>query len=588
MIEYKEGKIIKTANYYEKIYFDLSNIVSSMQCDGNLGISSFSISNGTHVFLKNSYYGNIEILGNSKHELQKKTVSMLGSVQEVQLQETRITTYYARTSPSIVLTFDQEVTYHFGFALDLNDMAIYKGKEISFEIIESENKIKILLKDVGTLYLESDGKFFLKEVEGSFLHCKVEKPTYFKIEVDVCREYESIIKEALEYNDSLVEDSYEGFKKSYYASCMNASLSMWKEIDGFKGLFAGIHYQRPARTYYRDSYYTALPLVKGYPLLIKEQILTLARGVFDDYSTPSGVGIDGQYWWKDHHDGLFYLWLLLDEYDLVHKDESIYQEEVKGITFKEYLRKCTIHMTTLLDEKNLFYRTSYDRHDWVDNVYREGYIMYIESLGAQAFKVAGRILKEERYIKISNKMIESIEEVLWNEDKGYYSNYKNERYHEDHCSIDTVLYAFFDLGNKERKRKMLEKMERILESKNNKEHSFGSFGTFSVFPPYQYKEHLVEKSSYPYYYHNGSDWPYFSSMYALTKFKNDMEYEYSLFQWFHTMVEQGHYTPIEFYTPTYPVGGMLQGWSGVGAYTLQQIIKKGGHINATVSGVKRF
>lgn len=575
MIEYKEGKVIKTAYYHEKMYFDLSNLVSSLQCDGNLGISSFSLSNKYHVFVKNSYYGNIEVKGSTKHELQKKIVSMLGSIQEVQLQDICSTTYYARTTPSIVITFDQEVTYHFGFALDLVDLALYKGKEVSFEVEESKNELKIMLKDVGTLYVQSDGEFFLKEIEGSFIHSKVDNATYLKIEVDTCREYKEIIEEAIEYNQRLINNEYEGFIKSYYASCMNASLSMWKEIDEFKGLFAGIHYQRPARTYYRDSYYTALPLVKEYPLLMKEQILTLARGVFDDLSTPSGVGMNGQYWWKDHHDGLFYIFLLLDEYDVIHKDESIYEEEVKGSIFKEFLVTISNHLLTLFDQNNLFYRKPYDRHDWVDNVYREGYIMYIQSLGAQACKIAGRILQDERYSNASTKIIEGIERVLWNEEKGYYSNYKNDLYHEDHCSIDTVLYAYFDLGNKERKRSMLERMENILESKNNKDHPFGSFGTFSVFPPYQYKEHLVEKSSYPYYYHNGSDWPYFSSIYALTKFKNDMEYEYSLFQWFHTMIEEGHYTPIEFYTPTYPVGGMLQGWSGVGAYTLQQISKRG-------------
>jgi hypothetical protein len=39
-------------------------------------------------------------------------------------------------------------------------------------------------------------------------------------------------------------------------------------------------------------------------------------------------------------------------------------------------------------------------------------------------------------------------------------------------------------------------------------------------------------------------------------------------RWFEVGLLQGFATPVEYYSPFYPVGGMLQGWSAFAAFVL--------------------
>ena len=111
-------------------------------------------------------------------------------------------------------------------------------------------------------------------------------------------------------------------------------------------------------------------------------------------------------------------------------------------------------------------------------------------------------------------------------------------------------------------------MERLLESKNNSEQGAGDWGTMCVYPFYKNAEHIVQKSSLPYYYHNGGDWPYLSCMYAYAKLMYGMDYMYPLTRWFEYNIRQGNYTPIEFFSPVHPKGSLLQAWSSTGAFVL--------------------
>ena len=59
-----------------------------------------------------------------------------------------------------------------------------------------------------------------------------------------------------------------------------------KSFAGFSGFFAGVNYAAPARTYYRDGYYTALAVLPYRPDWVRAQIVTLARGVADHAKGP--------------------------------------------------------------------------------------------------------------------------------------------------------------------------------------------------------------------------------------------------------------------------------------------------------------
>ncbi|MCI9290853.1 MAG: hypothetical protein HFE32_03555, partial [Clostridia bacterium] len=162
----------------------------------------------------------------------------------------------------------------------------------------------------------------------------------------------------------------------------------------------------------------------------------------------------------------------------------------------------------------------------------------------------------------------AINDILWDEEKGWYVNYKSDKFTEDNLSIDTVVMVLFGLASEERADRMLKNMQDLLESKNNKEQGAGDFGTLSVYPFYKNTQDIVQKSSLPYYYHNGGDWPYLSCVYAYAKLMRGMDYMYPLTRWFEFNAEKGNYTPIEFFSPVHPDGSMLQAWSSSGAFVL--------------------
>jgi hypothetical protein len=173
--------------------------------------------------------------------------------------------------------------------------------------------------------------------------------------------------------------------------------------------------------------------------------------------------------------------------------------------------------------------------------------------------------KSESYKNKYEKVKKAINDLLFDEKRGYFVNYKDGDFVEDNLSIDTVTIALFGLSTKERIERTLKNMEQILESKNNSEQILGDFGVLSVYPFYR-ADAVVDKSSLPYYYHNGGDWPYLSAAYAYAKLTNGMDYKYPLTRWFEFNVKKGNFTPVEFFSPAHKDGSLMQGWSAMGAF----------------------
>ena len=154
------------------------------------------------------------------------------------------------------------------------------------------------------------------------------------------------------------------------------------------------------------------------------------------------------------------------------------------------------------------------------------------------------------------------------EDLGYYVNYLSKDSVEDNLSIDTVLSIIFEISDSNKTERILNAMEKHLESKNNSSQPYEDWGVLCCFPPYKYASHLVEKSSYPYVYHNGSDWPYQSALYAFAKLIKGKKYEYPLMRWFEYGLSQDWSTPVEYYNPITGRGSNLQAWSGMASFTI--------------------
>ena len=350
---------------------------------------------------------------------------------------------------------------------------------------------------------------------------------------------------------------------AFQAYTLNAAFSSYKSFDGFQGFFAGVNYAAPARTYYRDGYYTALAVLPYRPDWVRAQLVTLARGIADDGSCGSAVDANGAPWWRDHVDSPLFFALLLYAYVANTADSGILDESQIGRKLSAILEQTIAAM----DENGLIPRSPASRHDWADNVFREGYVTYVQCLAFGALQLGGSLLPQsERYREAAQRIKAGVNKILWDETLGYYVNFKSSQETETNLSIDTVFAALFDLALPDRATRMLTQMETLLETRHNTR--YGEFGTMCVYPPYACAARLVEKSAEPLRYHNGADWPYLSALYAFAKKMYGMEYRYALTRWYERGLAQGYATPWEYDSPYYPVGGMLQGWSAFAAFVL--------------------
>lgn len=350
---------------------------------------------------------------------------------------------------------------------------------------------------------------------------------------------------------------------AFQAYALNAAFSSYKSFAGFQGFFAGVNYAAPARTYYRDGYYTALAVLPYRPDWVRAQLVTLARGIADDGSCGSAVDAQGAPWWHDHVDSPLFFALLLYAYVASTADRGILDD----LQIVRKLAAILDRTVAALDENGLLPRSPASRHDWADNVFREGYVTYVQCLAFGALKLGGSLLPEhERYYKAAERIKTGVNQILWDETLGYYVNFKTPMETETNLSIDTVFAALLELAPPDRARRTLSQMEALLETQHNTR--YGEFGTMCVYPPYASAARLVEKSADPLRYHNGADWPYLSSLYAFAKKIHGMEYRYPLTRWYERGLAQGYATPWEYDSPYYPVGGMLQGWSAFAAFVL--------------------
>ena len=255
---------------------------------------------------------------------------------------------------------------------------------------------------------------------------------------------------------------------------------------------------------------------------------------------------------------------------------SIFAEKVNGATVYELICAVLERFKQEVDGTGLLVKGGkYNRRDWCDNVFRGGYVTYDEALYCRALQAAAQISgalgkkeKAQAFEADHDRVKKAINALLWDEEKGWYVNYRDGAFVEDNLSIDTVIVALFGIADEARAKRMLQNMEKYLETKNNKEQGMGDWGTMSVYPYYKRAWDIVQKSSLPAYYHNGGDWPYWSNIYAYAKLAYGMDYKYPLLRWFEYNAEKGNYTPVEFYSPIHPDGSLLQAWSSTGAFVM--------------------
>ena len=364
--------------------------------------------------------------------------------------------------------------------------------------------------------------------------------------------------------------------KAYYASLLNCALSNYKDLGKWKGFLAGITYQSPARTYYRDGYWTVLSVLPVKPNLVRNEIVTLAMGINKKTGKcPSAVKFNFKNYWGNHYDSPALFVCMLYDYVAHTGDQTVLDVRCPCGTVYKAAKKAIGSLAKYVDDTGLVNKAgTYNRRDWCDNVFRDGYVTYDCAVYARALYAMSKLsaTKNDKmgahYTVYFEKAKSALNDILWDENKGYFVNFKCGDFVEDNLSIDTVPVVLFGLTSDERAKRMLTAMEKMLESANNKEQCAGDFGTLSVYPFYKELEDTMSKSASPYNYHNGGDWPYWSAGLAYAKLMYGMDYKYPLYRWFDYNIEKGNYTPIEYFSPLHPDGSLLQAWSSLGAFVL--------------------
>jgi len=380
--------------------------------------------------------------------------------------------------------------------------------------------------------------------------------------------------------------------------CFHAAFSCVKSDDSgnFAGIAAGIGYSIPARSYFRDSYWTCLALLPFMPDIVRKQILFLEKGVYENGEAPSGLifptspgmryweerkKIDPALardhvrlldWWSDHFDSpLFFINLVFDYIDFT-ADWSILDEGT-GQSILGKIQKIFSRYKAMEDTEGIPLKPFHDR-DWADNVFRQGAITYDVALYYGALAKASKI--DGTFAARAQALRRAAAKRLWLDDKGYFAEFvQSDGYAETHLAIETITAIHFGLATEEQSSKMLKAVKQLLFTRNNQAQPYGDWGVMSVFPGYSASTKRRGKSLFPYRYHNGADWPYWDGLLAwILAERNDPDYQYALTRWWEYGLEQGWPEPVEYFSPPFGRGSPLQAWSSLSLRAIYEAKKK--------------
>ncbi len=400
---------------------------------------------------------------------------------------------------------------------------------------------------------------------------------------------EAIIAEAAAYGGrcDLLPDADPVLRSMVIAGVHAALSSVRRGADGaFAGLAAGQAYSAPARTYFRDGYWTLQPLLKLAPDIVRSEIRLLAKGIQSDGEAPSGVILSGRAqseawqrfiqhpdrykehhlrpedWWSDHFDSPLFFILALGDYVRATGDGAEPERHwpIVAAIVERYFR--------LAGPDGLPLKPRHDR-DWADNVFREGLVSYDLGLWVGALDAVaelGATLDPALALRARAAAVMArgkIDGLLWVESREGYADYRTpDGFVEDHLVIDSLTLLRYHAVPEAKARRLLASMRRTLESRHNGEQPYGDWGVLCAYPPYKRVRDIRAKTAFPFRYHNGSDWPYWDGVYAEERLKRGLGgARYPLLRWWETSLAEGWLGAVEYFSPPFGRGSPLQGWS---------------------------
>lgn len=370
----------------------------------------------------------------------------------------------------------------------------------------------------------------------------------------------------------------------------------------FAGLAAGLAYSAPARTYFRDGYWTLQALLPLAPDVVEAQIDLLAAGVRPDGEAPSGVIVSGaaqsaawdklrrrrpqvgrdsrrtNEWWSDHFDSPLFFVLAVDDLAGVSGRRGVAERHWTTITaiFRRYQRLAKAG-------QGLPLKPRHDR-DWADNVYRSGAVAYDIGLWIGAADAVARLgegldatlAAEARQAAAEARA--ALDAALWT--GTWYADYGGlDGEAEGHLALDSLTLLRWDAVSPARARAVLSAVAQHLESRNNGGQPWGDWGVMCAFPPYGRRADVRAKSAFGFRYHNGADWPWLDGLYAGELLRRGLPgWRYPLTRWWETSLQNGWAGAVEYFSPPYAPGSPLQGWSSLPAAVALQ------HVSQVLAG----
>ncbi|MBP5405462.1 MAG: hypothetical protein J6Y74_05950 [Clostridia bacterium] len=576
--EYRNGAIRVSGSYFEEMRYDISNEKIAVLADGKGGLLSYRVADKGEDRLSTFFAFSLSLNGQPLDPYLEKTVEMIGRTQSVSLPEAGVTTALFLSKDDNGVFFEISAKAGDILSVTLNCRNAKSETHLDSDFIRGANFL-LSSSEKGDWITENDA--FYLEARGSV-------KLFFSFDNDEAAHRQAFLafdrkkaeaKEEIEQVSVPASVKTEEEKALYLAAYFTA-LENHKTLGSFRAFAAGIAYLEPLRTYFRDGYFTLLPLYLSHPDYVRDEILTLARGIAPDGSCPSAVKRDFTAFWGDHFDSPSFFVMMISDYVRHTDDETLLEEKIGDVTLLKLADKVLTKLSARADETGLLYKAGdYNKRDWADEVNRNGYVTYVEALYARALACASSLYQgrdeaaSAKYEAAYRKVKDAINTLLFDREKGYYVNYKTRDFTEDNLSVDTVFTLLFGIADKEKAESVLDKMEALLETRNNQAQKGGDFGVMSVYPLYKERRATAHKSMRPFDYHNGANWCYLTAMYAYAKYLYGRDYAYPLLSCFSYNVRRGHYTPVEYFSPCAPTGGSLQGWSAAIAFTYQYIGK---------------
>ncbi|MBR1974341.1 MAG: hypothetical protein IKA20_00655 [Clostridia bacterium] len=571
-VSFLNGQIVADGYLHEDVPYDVSANNLSVCFDGKGGISKYlSVRSGRDYSVRSmtSLYKDGERVG----AYTEKRVSMVGRGQKIEI----LGDDYRIEMKQFITKEDDAVFVEINFFAERKtEFTLVYGTGYSW-------KTPALACDGENTFVEENNHFLIP------VSAKGEKRIRFVFayeeDKDYCEHLLSVFDEKLQAMQKEVEDvvipasAQTEEEKALYLSALFCAIENYKECGALKGFVAGCNYLSPLRTYYRDSYWTVLSAYHYDISLVRRQVCTLARGIAKDGTCPSAVKTDLSAFWGGHYDSPSFFVMMVYDYVNHSGDKAFLNETIDGMRLFE---RCLLVMSNQMkrtDGTGLLYKKGpYNKLDWADEVNRNGYVTYDEALYYRALTCMAKLCEAvgedgSAYLVEAERVKKSINDLLWDDEKGYYVNYMDGDFTEDNLSVDTVLTYLFGIANEERSNRMLDAMERMLETKNNSLQKAGDYGVMCVYPFYKSMSAAYFKSSQDYEYHNGGNWPYWSAIYAYAKYLAGRDYRYPLESWFSYNLKQGIFTPIEYFSPCRKSGSTLQAWSGAAAFVFDFIGK---------------